>query len=100
MRHMPNDIITVTNPDNSGAYLYGDSFAMYGSDWGGNDILTAINSGFNSFAFLYGDGFYMYDSTHGGNDILTTVNSAESTSSNLFGKLGTCPEVRRVGMIS
>ena len=37
---------------------------------GGNDILTAIDSGLGSRSNLVGDAVFMYDSAHGGNDTL------------------------------
>ena len=55
MRHLPNDIITEINPDNTGAYLYSDGDALYGMS--GRDRVSLQPPIPNSYTSLYGDAF-------------------------------------------
>jgi hypothetical protein len=53
---------------------------MTDSAQGGDDILTATDSGDGSYAYLYGDAGYMINNSIGGNDILNGgVGNATST---------------------
>ena len=65
-----NDTLTAYNVG-SGSHsdLFGDAYTLSGADHGGNDILTAIDTG-DTQALLVGDAAYLAGTAQGGNDAL------------------------------